>query len=35
MTEINDYLKLLFPRIATALCPQCALEIKPDRKSVV
>ncbi len=36
MTEINDYLKLLFPRIATALCPQCALEIKPESaKSIV
>ena len=23
MTEINDYLKLLFPRIATAWCPDC------------
>ncbi len=36
MTEINDYLKLLFPRIATALCPKCALEIKPESaKSIV
>ena len=36
MTEINDYLKLLFPRIATACCPQCSLEIKPESaKSIV
>ncbi len=36
MTEINDYLKLLFPRIATARCPECALEIKPESaKSIV
>ena len=36
MTEINDYLKLLFPRIATACCPQCEREIKPESaKSIV
>ena len=36
MTEINDYLKLLFPRIATASCPQCSQEIKPESaKSIV
>src|SRR5439155_17504731 len=36
MTEINDYLKLLFPRIAVAFCPECALEIKPESaKSIV
>ena len=23
MTEINDYLKLLFPRVAHAYCPEC------------
>src|SRR6201987_2767784 len=27
MTEINDYLKLLMPRIARAFCPECAREI--------
>ena len=27
MTEINDYLKLLMPRIAKAFCPECAREI--------
>ncbi len=30
MTEINDYLKLLFPRLATGLCPSCGREVKPD-----
>ncbi len=27
MTEINDYLKLLIPRLARAFCPQCEREI--------
>jgi excinuclease ABC subunit A len=30
MTEINDYLKLLWPRIARAFCPNCAREIRPE-----
>src|SRR5881275_2388841 len=30
MTEINDYLKLLFPRIAHAFCPTCGREIRPE-----
>ncbi|MFL6540751.1 MAG: excinuclease ABC subunit A, partial [Chthoniobacterales bacterium] len=30
MTEINDYLKLLWPRIAQAFCPSCAREIRPE-----
>jgi excinuclease ABC subunit A len=30
MTEINDYLKLLFPRLATAHCPQCERTIRPE-----
>src|SRR5437868_10917639 len=30
MTEINDYLKLLWPRISTAVCPNCAREIRPE-----
>ena len=30
MTEINDYLKLLFPRIAGAVCPSCARSIHPE-----
>ena len=30
MTEINDYLKLLWPRIAKAFCPICGREIRPE-----
>jgi excinuclease ABC subunit A len=30
MTEINDYLKLLWPRIARAFCPGCGREIRPE-----
>ena len=30
MTEINDYLKLLFPRLAQAFCPECEREIRPE-----
>src|SRR5206468_3695391 len=30
MTEINDYLKLLLPRIVTGQCPSCAREIRPE-----
>ncbi len=30
MTEINDYLKLLMPRLATAHCPECARVIRPE-----
>src|SRR6266403_4043231 len=30
MTEINDYLKLLFPRVAQAFCPSCSREIQPE-----
>ena len=36
MTEINDYLKLLFPRLAQAFCPECQREIRPETaKSIV
>src|ERR1700710_1651753 len=36
MTEINDYLKLLFPRLALAFCPECTREIRPETaKSIV
>lgn len=27
ITEINDYLKLLFPRVAKGFCPSCKREI--------
>ncbi|MEO7931790.1 MAG: excinuclease ABC subunit UvrA [Chthoniobacterales bacterium] len=30
MTEINDYLKLLVPRLARAFCPICDREIRPE-----
>jgi excinuclease ABC subunit A len=30
MTEINDYLKLLWPRMARAYCPSCGREIRPE-----
>ena len=30
MTEINDYLKLLFPRVAGAFCPACGRPIRPE-----
>src|ERR1700726_1207647 len=30
MTEINDYLKLLWPRIAHAFCPSWGREIRPE-----
>jgi len=30
MTEINDYLKLLWSKIAQAFCPSCRREIRPE-----
>jgi excinuclease ABC subunit A len=30
MTEINDYLKLLWPHVARAFCPSCSREIRPE-----
>jgi excinuclease ABC subunit A len=30
MTEINDYLKLLWSRISRAFCPSCGREIRPE-----
>ena len=30
MTEINDYLKLLWPRITKAFCPSCGREIRSE-----
>jgi excinuclease ABC subunit A len=35
MTEINDYLKLLMPRVARAFCPQCEREIVPETPTSV
>ncbi|HSS17399.1 MAG TPA: excinuclease ABC subunit UvrA [Candidatus Dormibacteraeota bacterium] len=30
MTEINDYLKLLWPRVARSFCPSCRRDIRPE-----
>src|SRR5438067_3971436 len=30
MTEINDYLKLLWPRVSRAFCLSCSREIRPE-----
>lgn len=30
ITEINDYLKLLFPRVASGACPECGSEVRPE-----
>ncbi|MEY2527100.1 MAG: excinuclease subunit, partial [Verrucomicrobiota bacterium] len=30
MTEISDYLKLFWPRVARAFCPSCGREIRPE-----
>lgn len=35
ITEINDYLKQLFPRLATAYCPRCAKVIAPHSAASV
>ncbi len=36
ITEINDYLKVLLPRVVTAQCPSCARAIRPESaKSIV
>ncbi len=30
ITEINDYLKMLFPRLAEAHCPECGQPVRPE-----
>lgn len=30
ITEINDYLKLLFPRVARGYCPSCSRQVRPE-----
>lgn len=30
ITEINDYLKMLFPRLAEATCPECQRPVRPE-----
>ncbi|HWB58452.1 MAG TPA: excinuclease ABC subunit A, partial [Chthoniobacteraceae bacterium] len=35
MTEINDYLKILMPRVARAYCPSCSREIRPETAKTI
>ena len=35
ITEINDYLKLYFPKVATAHCPSCAAAVQPDNATTI
>ena len=35
MTEINDYLKVLLPRIVQAFCPSCARRICPETAATI
>ena len=35
ITEINDYLKVLFARVARGFCPQTGLEVRPDTVDTV
>jgi len=30
ITEVNDYLKMLFPRLAEGACPECGRPVKPE-----
>src|SRR6478752_8468327 len=30
ITEINDYLKMLFPRLAEGVCPECGRPVRPE-----
>src|SRR5271170_248529 len=30
ITEINDYLKILMPRLAEGRCPECGRDIRPE-----
>jgi excinuclease ABC subunit A len=35
ITEINDYLKLLFPRVARGVCPSCHRTVKPETAQAI
>ncbi|MGY8686827.1 MAG: excinuclease ABC subunit UvrA, partial [Verrucomicrobiales bacterium] len=35
ITEINDYLKLYFPKVATAHCPSCDAHVQPDNPTTI
>ncbi|MBX7208967.1 MAG: excinuclease ABC subunit UvrA [Verrucomicrobiaceae bacterium] len=30
ITEINDYMKMIFPRLAEATCPECGRPVRPE-----
>jgi len=35
ITEINDYLKMIFPRLAEATCPGCKRPVKPETPETI
>src|SRR5688572_3089964 len=35
ITEINDYLKMLLPRVVQAFCPGCAREVRPESPQTI
>jgi excinuclease ABC subunit A len=35
ITEINDHLKMLFPRLAEAACPECGKPVRPDTPETI
>jgi excinuclease UvrABC ATPase subunit len=35
ITEINDYLKMIFPRLAEATCPGCNRPVKPETPETI
>jgi excinuclease ABC subunit A len=35
VTEINDYLRVLFARVGRIICPDCEIEVKPETPATV
>ena len=35
ITEINDYLKMIFPRLAEASCPECKRAVRPETAETI
>ncbi len=35
ITEVNDYLKLYFPKVAQAHCPSCDANVEPDNPTTI
>ncbi|MBL9144336.1 MAG: excinuclease ABC subunit UvrA [Verrucomicrobiaceae bacterium] len=35
ITEINDYLKMIFPRLAEATCPECKRPVRPETAETI